>query len=265
MVLWICLHASVLAQSDTLLKQERLAFIASTRTLIIDSLKLHPAREFYTQHIDQDSLYCYVYVSSSDSVHKIFPGNFYYFGFDSERARKRSDSLSQLGYDVMLYQTAGTSASVITNHLLTYDTYSIAFIMLHEAMHVHLVYAGYRVPYYYEESIGDVVGNAYLKYCIPAGHKKTMKRFVKCNEKVYRVINRCLKGKKSKVKSEKRIFKITEKYGTAFQRERYQYPVNNAYLLRFRDYTQHYFKLKRKFRKQSTLKKSLNASLNGLN
>lgn len=259
--LWIFLPDLAFAQISTALKQERLAFIAATRTIIIDSLKLKPARDFYTQHIEQDSLYHYVYVSSPDSVHKVSPGNFYYFGFDGDRARKRADSLMQTGNEVMLYQTAGTSASVITNHLLLYDPYSIAFIMMHEAMHVHLVHAGYRVPYAYEESIGDVVGNAYLKKCIPEANRKSLKRFVKCNEKVYRVINRCLAGKKSKYKSEKRIYKITGRLGTLFQQERYRYPVNNAYLLRFRDYTQHYFKLKKKFRKHDSLKESLHASL----
>lgn len=242
------------AQNDSM---EKVNHIRQSAHLIIDSLHLMPAKEFYTQTVPDDSAYTYVYVSSRDSVARRSPGRFYYYGTDPALGRAKADSFSKIGYDVMVYLTAGTSASVINKHLLSYDPLSISFIMLHEAMHLHVVRAGLKITYDYEECIGDVVGNAYLKYLFPRSQQKAIKRFVKCNEKVYRKINKCLKGRISKAKCEEKIYDITNTLGTSFQKERYQYPVNNAYLLRFRDYTLHYFKLRRKFRRGNTINESL--------
>lgn len=257
LILVLCKTNGLSAQSDSASNQQ---LIAKTRLLLIDSLKLKPARNFYTETIHDDSLFTYVYVSSSNSISALTPGHFYYYGTNTSKGRKIADSISRLpGCDVMLYQTAGTSASLIHPELLRYDPLSIAFIMMHEAMHTHLVHAGYRIPYDFEEAIGDVAGNHFLKNYTDPSLKKDVRRFVKCNRKVYRNVNRCLKGRRSKSKTEQRIYDITEKYGTSFQKQRYRYPVNNAYLLRFRDYTTHYFRLNRKFTRKRNIHEALHA------
>lgn len=248
----------VKAQTDSTIINKKLAHIKQSASFIIDSIKAKTVDEFFTTIDSDDSEYVYLYVSSKDSVSRISPGRFFYYDNNPQRGRIKADSFSRLGYDVMLYLTAGTSGAMIHKHLLTYNDYSISFIMLHEAMHIHIGRVGFRhITYDYEESIGDVVGNAYLTKLFPKSEQRACKKFIRCNERVYKKINKCLAGKLSKERCQKKIYRITNNKGSSFQKERYQYTVNNAYLLRFQDYTLHYFKLKKKFNKFSTLQESL--------
>ncbi len=249
----------VSAQTDSTQFKQKLQHIANCSRLIKDSLKIQPANNFYEEFSNSENPYIYLYVSSKDSIHSLSPGKFFYYNHDLKKGEWKADSFSRAGYDVLLYKTAGTSASYLSSHLLNYDSISISFIMLHEAMHIHLVKAGYKIAYEFEESIGDVVGNDYLHFLLPDKAHKKVKRFIKCNEKVYKKINKCLMQKITNEQCQAKIYRITNKRGTAFQKDRYQYTVNNAYLLRFRDYTIHYFKLKKQFRKHNNLKRSLDS------
>ena len=249
---------TVNAQSDSATISKRLHHIKESASIIIDSLKLQTIKEYFTTIDPDDSEYVYLYVSSKDSVSRISPGRFYFYDTDPQRGRQKADSFSRIGYDIMLYLTAGTSGAMIHKHLFTFDDISNSFIMLHEAMHIHIGRAGFRhITYDYEESIGDVVGNAYLTKLFPKSEHRACKRFIRCNERVYKKINKCLAGKLSKESCQKKIYRITNNIGSSFQKERYQYTVNNAYLLRFQDYTLHYFELKKKFKKFKTLQESL--------
>jgi len=246
-------------QFDTIPYLENLKHIRKSAHIIFDSLQFKLIPEFYTIGINDSGQYIYLYVSTKDSIKRASPGRFYYYDFDLKRAQEKSDSLEKLGFETMIYKTSGTSGCALTRHMLEYDKISISFLLLHEAMHLELGQFGYHVTYDFEESIGDVVGNIFLFSLIDKKNKCAAKRFVRVNEKVFKSINRCLDHKISTEKCERKIFRIVKRKGTQFQKERYFYKVNNAYLVRFHDYAKHYFQLKSNYKKGMNMPSLLKA------
>ena len=222
-------------------------FIKKVSVLIKDSLKLKVGDEFYTRYSENDSMFSYVYVSRKDSICKVTDGAFIYFGNHPHEAKIKADSFTKAGFDVMLYQTAGTSGAFISKRLLEYDSISIAFIMLHEAMHRHIANSHSNIPYEFEEAIGDVIGNSFCGWYSGASVKKYF-AFAFSNEEIYSSINKCSKGKLSKEKCDLKI-KSQLKNATLFQKDRFDYPVNNAYLLRNLFYAKRYFQLREIYQK----------------
>lgn len=227
---------------DTAKYEGKITFIKKVATLIKDSLKLNIGEDFYTRFSENDSMFNYVYVSRKDTVSKVTDGAFIYFGNHPYDAKIKADSLTKAGFDVMLYQTAGTSGAFISKRLLEYDELSIAFIMLHEAMHRHIANTHSTIPYEFEESIGDVVANSFCGWYSGANIKNYF-AFAFRNEEIYTLINRCSKGKLSKEKCGTKI-RSQLKDATLFQKDRFDYTVNNAYLLRNLFYTKRYFQLR---------------------
>jgi len=227
---------------DTSKYEHKIVFIKKVATLIHDSLKLKIGDDFYTRFSENDSMFSYVYVSRKDTICKVTDDAFIYFGNHPYDAKVKADDFSKAGFDVMLYQTAGTSGAFISKRLLEYDELSIAFIMIHEAIHRHIANSHSTIPYEFEESIGDVIANSFCGWYSGASVKKYFD-FAFKNEKIYSLINRCSKGKLSKEKCTKKI-NAQLKNASLFQKDRFNYTVNNAYLLRNSFYTKRYFQLR---------------------
>jgi len=227
---------------DTAKYEHKIVFIKRVTALIHDSLKLNVGEDFYTRFSENDSMFSYVYVSRKDTISKVTDGAFIYFGNHPFDAKIKADSFTKAGLDVLVYQTAGTSGAFISKRLLEYEDISIAFIMIHEAMHRHIANSHSTIPYEFEESIGDLIANSFCGWFSGASVKIYFD-FAFRNEEIYTLINRCRKGKLSKEKCDKKI-KSQLNEATLFQKDRFGYIVNNAYLLRNSFYTKRYFQLR---------------------
>ncbi len=227
---------------DTAKFENKISFIKKVATLIRDSLRLKVGEDFYTRFSENDSMFSYVYVSRKDTISKVTDGAFIYFGNHPFDAKVKADSFTKAGFDVMVYQTAGTSSAFISKRLLDYDSLSIAFIMIHEAMHRHIANSHSAIPYEFEESIGDVIANSFCGW-FSGARVNSYFDFAFRNEEIYTLINKCSKGKIAKEKCDKKI-KSQLINATLFQKDRFDYPVNNAFLLRNLFYTKRYFQLR---------------------
>jgi len=230
------------AQQDSTVLNRKLDLIKHVSILLKDSLKLQTGEHFYTEFVNNDSMFSYVYISDKDSVKNVLKDPYEYFGTHYTEAKIAADSFSRYGFDVMHYKTAGTSAALLNKRLLEYDSLSLVFILIHEAMHRHKKNSGAKFPYEYEEALGDVIANSFCGWYSGVSVKDFF-AFAYRNEEIYRMINKCSEGKISKKKCGKQIRKHLEG-ATLFQNDRFNYAVNNAYLLGYSSYAKHYFELR---------------------
>lgn len=221
--------------------------VQRVKNFIHDSLHQDTAR-FYEIKKDSaghsvangvDSVFYYVYVSKRDKVAKVLNGDYAFFNHNAVSAHRFADSLQKAGYDVLVYHTAGNSAAKLTRRMMEYPATSLGFIVLHESIHVHRSRSKSKLPYIFEEALCDLTANLFLEQAIQA----PVAAYVKKHEAIYEVINKTLAGKLDTATCRKTVLELCKNADEFFQ-DRYVYAVNNAYLLRFRSYTQYYFLLK---------------------
>jgi hypothetical protein len=232
--------------------------IAATKALLKSYLKLEIGNDFYaltdttgkTLDFSSTGLHYYVYASYKNEMKSVFgDAAFNYFGHNDSAANVFADSLKNSGYDIMVYKTTGTSGAQFNKNMLDYEPGTVAFIMLHEGFHRHRQNTKSKLPYIFEEAVCDLTGNMFCKVCvIPEYGTRNVKQFIAVNEKIYAVINKAIDATLSQKKCSKKIRKFLKK-GNVFQHDRYDYEVNNAYLLRYTSYCKYYFALKEAFKR----------------
>jgi hypothetical protein len=239
-----------------------------TRKFATDVLHLKTGNDFYAWEIDSltgyikaktvKQMYCYVYAYDPRTKKSPLEGAFQYYGNNETGAKKFADSLQQAGHEIMLYKTAGTSAAKITARMLDYSPMSICFILLHEAVHRHRGNTSSGLPYVFEEALCDLVANQHLFDLRAVSFDKSPLLFVynSVNEKLYALVNETAAGKISLKKANKKLKSILS-HADAFQRDRFGYTINHAYLERYRSYCKHYFLLKNALNKTGNHQKFL--------
>lgn len=206
-----------------------------------------PNDGFFEDSVAHPGCNYYLYVSYPDTIRSASPGKFFYLKTDKEKAVKKRDSLKSAGLHTMLFESPANVSCSISECLLALSAEEAAFMMLHESMHFTYLRKQYRVkwniPTEAEESFCDVMASYYLGNC-PLIDQKKYRKLRKKNEKIFRVINKTIEGKKSHKKAQKRIQRKL-KNSSPFLHQRFNHEVNNAYLLRYAAYSTHYFKLKK--------------------
>jgi predicted aminopeptidase len=127
-----------------------------------NDLKLNiPGRFYKDWSKSTDSMFVYLYASYSDRIEPADTAYKDFRYFESEtQAIKRENELRALGYQTLLYKTAGTSGVLLSSKMLSYPDEAIAFIVFHEAVHNDLRTRKKRTPpYVYEEALCDAVAN----------------------------------------------------------------------------------------------------------
>lgn len=215
---------------------------------------------FYTNWEMSEGLLYYVYVSKSDEV-RVPEGvdQFLYFGTNVRAARQFSDSYEAKGFHTLVYRTAGTSATLLNKTLMSYPMDAIAVIVFHEALHVHLRINRRTIPLSIEEAAADVLAKYisidYRKIEDKINRRK-LNRTLKTMERIYKVVNTnseklSKEGKEQELifnKSYKKIKKILRK-SNIYQKNRFSYPVNNAFFIRNNYYSKYYFELKQLYKR----------------
>ena len=256
LIVFLSIQGLVGAQPSALdfKKADKVYAVLYTNSFIDHFLKFNKGKEFYdfpgdslkltSKNLVKD-MYYYVYASYKDSLKSVFGDDaFKYFHHNAIGAKHCADSLKKIGYDIMLYKTAATSEAKFTERILDYEPGTIAFIMLHESVHRHRQNTKSKLPYILEEALGDLTGNLFSKSAVTIkSDKKRQDKFIALNEKIYQVINKAIYNKLSKEKCTKKLRKLLKK-GNNFQRDRFDYEINNAFLLRYTSYCKYYFVLK---------------------
>ena len=166
-----------------------------------------------------------------------------------------------LGYHTMLYRTAGRSDARLSNVLLNYPMETISITAFNEATHRHIHSFTTHMPYIFEEACADVVGNhatvEFAKNNNGFFSLHSAKNQLQCMEN----IDKCINSYSAKYEMHEYILQdyiykncheeILEYLpkNNRFFWDRYDYYVNNAYFLRFRDYTFFYFLLNKALHK----------------
>lgn len=245
----ICFQAYSQSNTDNK-SSSKLELIESIKGYCINELNMDVSKHFYSNWAKSEKPNYYLYVSEKDTL--ISPFNqqksFISFGHNFEKAKKEKDYYDELGYSTLLYETYGTSGTQLSNHLLSYSEENIAFIAFHEATHQHIRNKA-KIPYSIVESVCDIVGNYGTLNLFSENEKfstRKAKKQIKHIENIALEINNLIDNielKSDKSKLTKKIQKLNKKKNR-FKIERYDYEINNAYLIRYKSYTKYYFKLK---------------------
>jgi predicted aminopeptidase len=194
----------------------------------------------------------YVYISHSNKVsNALAEDNFIYCGQDSEKAAAYSAKYRKSGYSVFDYMTFGTSDALITSSLLNYMAESRAFVVFHELTHNYFKEKKISINYLLNEAASDVTGVQFCKLLCSEKKSLDQKKLgeqVKRLEAIYFAINETVEkiaADSSKCgkycRQARRTIKKQLKNSDAFYKDRFNYPVNTAYLLKNQNYCKYYF------------------------
>ncbi|MEW6468608.1 MAG: hypothetical protein AB1458_06770 [Bacteroidota bacterium] len=251
----------------------KVQFIHQLGQIARDELGFKIDSNFYKSWQEKDDYYYYIYCSSPDSICNVLKSPYEYLGTDEEKAKKKKQHYDSLNYQVMVYKTAGTSAARLNKALLSYPYETISFIVFHEAFHQHASATGRKLPYEMEEAACDILGNyitQMLEKRFSQYSRKEAKNLVSLHENLYATINKydsmiCMT--KGNVPTGLYTFCYDDiqkllKKSSQFQQDRFSYPVNNAYFVRYRYYASNYFLLKKLYVKYNDPKKFVDVMTN---
>jgi hypothetical protein len=256
----LCLVLSVgqCTAGDTLLVAKLREFIFAESHLTLD-------RAFYVNWAESDKPLAYLYISRADSVATPddFESSYRYFGFDTDGARKSAAQHTAQGHHAFCYNTYANSSAKLSKRLMMYPDEAIAFVMFHEFIHNYLDQKNIRIAYEFNEALCDVVGNyEAMKYCAQVNDSLARQAAEQCarNERMFASINTAIRkvnhhprnAWRYNARCEKRI-QAELKDGHLFQRDRLDYAVNNAFLLKNEYYCKNYFLLKKVYLQQNSL------------
>ena len=220
---------------------------------------------FFTDWCKEEKPFLYVYISLPDKI-KCPPEQnspFIYCGTDDTRVHVTEKYFSENGYHSFCYRAYANSSALLNKRLISYRNETKTFIIIHELIHNYLVQQRLKVPYEFNEAMSDVIGNyETLKYSKDSAliNVSIAKRQLRTNEKLYRCMNRHIRKITSRPgnvttvnrRCQEKIQHIL-KNADVFQNDRFNYEVNNAFLLKNSYYCKNYFLLKKVFLKQKSL------------
>ena len=205
-----------------------------------------------------------VYVTSKNSVDTFGKGKSLMIGcgYDEEYARNVARRYDSLGRHTLIYKTYGTGRTELSPRFMSYSPESKSFIVLHEFIHHYTIDKMLNLPVEYHEALGDILGNyGTIEFAdrSPYVSKSRAKAQRSRNEGFYSAINKSIeKINKDSTQVDKvnawcqrRIDRILK--DDLFQNDRFGYKVNNAYLFRYRSYTEKYFVLKKVLKQQKSI------------
>ena len=254
---FICIPAFS-ANNDSLL------FIDELKKFAFKEIGVELTGDLYTQWVKEEKPYIYLYVSLSEKVQQPIEltSPFIFYRTDEIAANEKALELKEMGYHTFCYKTYANSAARLSNRLLSYPKEAICFIIFHEFIHNYLEQQFIKIPYEFNEALCDVIGNyGALKYAQSTQNVDlaATENQIRTNEKIYT----CLNATISKINKNPQIVKNIQQVMTLndkcskiirdilkkcniFQKDRFDYTVNNAYLLKNEYYCKNYFLLKQK-------------------
>jgi hypothetical protein len=231
--------------------------------------------EFYVV-LDTGYHFPYIFTSSADKIERPAKPKYSVGDFDSIRL---TSGYHPMGYEnsntetFFYYKSDQNASTKVTKKFISYPCEAKVFIMFHELMHNYINQKKLKIPYDFEEATCDIMGN----YGAMALAKEESlidpalsRQQVSVNEKIYRIINRHIAKVNSqpekRAKYHSACYHLLQKQlkkANAFQKDRFDYTVNNGFLLKNKNYSANYFLLKKTFLKAKTITRFVE-TINGL-
>ena len=240
-------------------------FISQVKDFVFKEMGVRLEGEFYTERDKFDGPGTVEYISLKDRVEIPFILQTHRTPYDSSEQRYyQTPDYQRLGYSIFEYKTYATASTHLNKGLLSYRKESVSFIVFHELMHHFIMQFKLNIPYDFNESTCDVIGNyGALKYAKDSNKikLKTARKQLKLNEEIYDCMNDFIakindnpaQCQQLLSKCQIKIRKLL-KNGDSFQKDRFGFEVNTGYLLKNQYYCMNYFLLKKVFLKQKSMK-----------
>lgn len=174
------------------------------------------------------------------------------FGTDIKEAKKRESELKRNGFDTLLYSAKATRGG-LSKDVLKYSPEIISKLVLHESFHNYINENKIKIAYDFEESFAELfefLGTIEFskKYgCLD------IQRLIKIENEIENVSKLVIEGLNSfnEIKDKEKYFKNFRKkldkiIWTHYQRQRFNYEINGAFFIRYKDYYQRYLEIKEK-------------------
>jgi hypothetical protein len=244
---------------------DSLLFIEETKAFLYKEIGTVLKGDFYTKWETEEKPYVYVYVSLPDRVErpKKIKDPYFAYATDEASAIVKESELKMEGYNTFLYKTYANSWALLNNTFLSYSREAKAFVLFHEIMHNYFKQKHIKIPYEFIEPICDIIGNyGTLKYAQSTQNVNLIsaqdqiisnERIYQCfNSTILEINNSPLNTSKLNARCSDTINEILLN-GNSFQKFRFGYKVNNAYLIKNGYYCKYYFLLKTVFLKQDSI------------
>jgi hypothetical protein len=249
-------------------------FIENVISYVFKEFNVTLDGKFYTTWAKYNEPEIVFYISLPDKI-QVPPDLLYYYSYsdlqDVLKVRIIETEYRKKGYSTFIYKTYATGKTYLSERFVSYPYEELSFITFHELLHNYIIQQKIQIPYEFVEAACDIVGNYgalnYSMYGI--SNKVTTSKVQKqtlLNENIYQLfnsyidsINQSRKQEEVKYLCDRCNISLHKLLTDAddFQKDRFEYTVNNAYLLKNSNYCVEYFLLKRVLFKAGSIKNFL--------
>jgi len=244
---------------------DSLKFVEQLKTFAYKEIGIELKGDLFTKNMEVDKPYLYVYVSKPNKIECPKEcDNFISCNTDQVLADQKSQEFQSKGYQTFCYKTYANSSAMLNKRFFQYPKEAESFIVFHELIHNYISQLDIKIPYDFNEALCDVIGNygtiSFFKsdrmLDVTAAEVQ-----LKHNENIYWCLNKYISkinAKPAKVisldNSCNNMIKTILTECNLFQNDRFNFTVNNAYLLKNQYYSKNYFLLKKVLLKQKSIK-----------
>ncbi len=247
------------------IKKDSLLFIQEVKNFSFKEIGVELKGDFFTKIKETEKPYIYVYTSLPYAIENpIGYESFFFCDTNTALANKKIAEYKAQGYHTFLYKTFANSEAMLNKRFFMYPKEAEVFIIFHELTHNYIAQQNLKVPYDYNEALSDLIGNYGTLNFYKANNSKEFniaQTQMYNNERIYFCMNSYIAGINRKPRKADLLdtkcdneIKIILKECNLFQNDRFNFTVNNAYLLKNQFYSKNYFLLKKVLQKQKTIK-----------
>jgi hypothetical protein len=249
-------------------------FIENLKSYVFKEFNLTLEGEFYTTWAKDNEPEIVFFISLSGKI-QVPPDLFYSYSNsdvqDVLKVRIIETEYRKKGYSTFIYKTYATGKTYLNERFVSYPCEEITFIAFHELLHHYFFQQKIYIPYEFVEAACDVVGNyGTLNYSMSGMTDKVriskVQKQTLLNESIYKLFNFYIDSINQSRKQEEvkylcgrcniSLHKLLTD-ADDFQKDRFDYTVNNAFLLKNSNYCVEYFLLKRVLFKAGSIKNFL--------
>ena len=137
------------------------SLISQVKQYILDKTDYKTRDQFFTAWSKDGKPTVIVYVTPSTSIGRLDDRSsmIVIHGSNESFAKKTARRYDSLGFHTLMYKTYATSSAELSPRFLSYSPVEQCFIILHEFGHHYIRDKHLNIPFDYQESLCEVIGN----------------------------------------------------------------------------------------------------------